>query len=76
VVTAEGGWSARVYVAAAGDRSTIDDWGEPVTSVAEVEATTVRFALGGARGSEVLLWFTRLPATGAVEVSGVTVSAR
>jgi serine/threonine-protein kinase len=76
VTTAEAGWSARVYVADAGDRPTLEDWGEPVSSVAEVDASTVRFALDGARGREVLLWFTRLPATGAVEVSDVTVTAR
>lgn len=76
VATLEAGWSARAYVADAGERPTLDEWGEPVTSVAEVDATTVRLALGGARGSQVLLWFTRLPSTGAVEVSGVTVTAR
>lgn len=76
VATLESGWSARAYVADGGERLTLEDWGEPVTSVAEVDASTVRFALDGARGSEVLLWFTRLPSTGAVEVSDVTVTAR
>ncbi|MFN8017377.1 MAG: serine/threonine-protein kinase [Acidimicrobiales bacterium] len=76
VATPEGGWSAAVYVAPPGDRPALADWGQPIASVAGAGAGTTTFDTGGAPGSQVLVWFTRLPASGAVQVSEVTVHGR
>ncbi len=58
VVSESRGWSAQIYVAdqASDDRR---DWGDPVTSATDIGGD-VRFALGGAKGSAVLIWITEL----------------
>ena len=52
------GWSATVYVAD-DTPSTLDGWGAPVTSAADISGDTT-FALNGAKGRTVLLWVTEL----------------
>ncbi|HUF33650.1 MAG TPA: protein kinase [Acidimicrobiales bacterium] len=58
VVSPTQGWSAQVYV---GDGTATDlaGWGEPVTNQGDI-AGDVRFDLGGAEGSAVLIWITDL----------------
>jgi hypothetical protein len=53
------GWSASVFVAQTRpDR--LKTWGPPVASKRDVSEATTSFVLGSARGTYVLLWFTRL----------------
>jgi serine/threonine-protein kinase len=52
------GWSAEVYVLDA--PATGPPSGAPAASLADLAAGDVHFRLGGARGSTVLLWITRL----------------
>ena len=76
VAAIEGGWSAQVYVGSGPAPADLAGWGEPVASVSQVASgpSTMRFP--ATTGDRVLLWFTRLPPSGAVEVRGVTVRAR
>ena len=67
------GWSARVYVGAAG-AATLDDWG-PVLAASADLGREARFTIDpAARGSAVLVWLTRLPASGRLEITGVRVA--
>ncbi len=67
------GWSARVYVGAAG-AATLDDWG-PVLATSADLGREARFTIDpAARGSAVLVWLTRLPASGRLEITGVRVA--
>jgi hypothetical protein len=76
VTTAEGGWAGRIYVASGTDPQDLAGWGDAVASVADAGPGTTRFSLDGAAGDRVLVWFTRLAPSGAVEVSNVTVRGR
>ncbi len=70
--TEEGGWSAQVYVADAGSDA-LAGWGAPAATVVDA-ATTERIELAGPpAGRAVLVWFTRLPASGRVVVGEVRV---
>jgi len=75
VRTTESGWSAQVYVTDGDAPTDLAGWGEPVTSVQGADAGLTRFALDGARGSQVLVWFTRVADSGEVAVSDVSVRA-
>ncbi len=52
------GWSAAVYVADEAPKS-LEGWGDPVTSAAEIDGS-VTFDLQGERGGAILLWITEL----------------
>ncbi|HVM39729.1 MAG TPA: protein kinase, partial [Acidimicrobiia bacterium] len=73
VHTLQAGWSAQVYVGD-GTASDLAGWGEPVADGSDL-ADRAEFDLDGAEGSSVLLWITRLPATGQLEVAEVDVRA-
>lgn len=75
VRTTEGGWSAQVYVAEGDAPADLAGWGQPVTSVQGADAGLTRFAIEGARGSQVLVWFTRMADSGEVAVSEISVRA-
>ncbi|HUP85906.1 MAG TPA: protein kinase [Acidimicrobiales bacterium] len=64
------GWSASVYVA---DRpaGSLDGWGGPEATREGIEGDG-EFALGGAEGQAVLVWFTKLASGNRVEVPEVS----
>ena len=69
--TAEGGWSADVYVAD-GSADSLAGWGAPRASIHDAGASA-RLDLGAPPpvGSAVLVWFTHLPPSGRVTVDEV-----
>jgi serine/threonine-protein kinase len=75
VRTDEGGWSAQIYLVDGEPPSDLAGWGDPVTSVQGAEAGLTRFALDGARGRQVLIWFTRVADSGQVAVAEIKVLA-
>jgi len=75
VRTLDGGWSAQVYVADGDQPTDLAGWGDPVTSVQGADAGLTRFALDGTSGDQILLWFTRVPDSGEVAVSEITMRA-
>jgi serine/threonine-protein kinase len=75
VRTAEDGWSAQVYVVDGDAPTDLAGWGTPLASVASAQAGLTRFALDGAHGDQVLVWFTRVADSGEVAVSEVSVRA-
>ena len=68
------GWTADIYVA---DQAAADlaGWGEPVITGQPFGDGETVVDLGGASGSEVLIWITALPEGGRVEVADATVAA-
>jgi serine/threonine-protein kinase len=76
VQTTEGGWHAQVYVGSGADPGDLAGWGSPVASVADTDLGTTAMRFEAADGDRVLLWFTQVPPSGAVAVSGVTVRGR
>jgi serine/threonine-protein kinase len=72
--TAEGGWSAQVYVADSPAES-LDGWGTPRASIDDAD-DQARLAFGPPApvGSTVLVWFTHLPPSGRVAVDEVRVA--
>lgn len=58
VLTGNTGWSGEVYVAD-GSPASLEGWGPPVATLAD-QGNEATFALDGAEGSSVLLWFTSL----------------
>lgn len=58
VLTGNTGWSGEVYVAD-GSPASLEGWGAPVATLAD-QGNEATFALDGAEGSSVLLWFTSL----------------
>ncbi|MEZ5137639.1 MAG: hypothetical protein R2711_02325 [Acidimicrobiales bacterium] len=76
VQTTEGGWDASVYVAS-GDRPVdLAGWGEPLATTASASSGTTAVRFDGTDADHVLVWFTRLPSSGAVSVSRITVRGR
>ncbi|MFO7590280.1 MAG: protein kinase [Acidimicrobiia bacterium] len=72
VDTTSSGWSARVYVGD-GAATTLDGWGPALASGNEL-GSSARFRIDPpARGSAVLLWLTRLPGSGRLEIAEVRV---
>jgi serine/threonine protein kinase len=71
IETAEGGWSADVYVAAE-PADTLSGWGAPRASIQDA-STSQRLDLGPPPpvGAAVLVWFTHLPPSGRVTVDEV-----
>ena len=72
--TGETGWSAEIYVADDAP-TTIAGWGAPRATIDDAP-TQARLDLGSPPrvGSAVLVWFTRLPASGRVTVDEVRVA--
>jgi len=68
----EGGWSAEIYVGD-GSAETLDGWGSAVGSVRDA-GTSARIDTDPTRGDAVLVWFTRLPASGKLRVAEVRVA--
>jgi hypothetical protein len=66
IETADGGWSAEVYVRDGVDTSSLDAWGDPVATIDSGEPES-RVPLE-AEGSAVLVWWTRLSDNGQVVV--------
>ena len=76
IVTPAGGWSARIYVGEGSPPTTLEGWGQPVATVADVPSGAVTVPLRGQRGSAILIWFTRLAPLDqrfAAQVSGIAV---
>ncbi len=76
IVTPAGGWSARIYVGEGSPPTTLEGWGQPATTVADVPSGTIKVPLRGQRGSAILIWFTRLAPLDqrfAAQVSGIAV---
>jgi serine/threonine protein kinase len=71
------GWSAQVYVTTTAPPTVLTQlsfWGTAVGSKSNIETSPITFDLHGAKGSYVLLWITRLPATGWLRVSEMKLS--
>ncbi|HRW36347.1 MAG TPA: protein kinase [Aquihabitans sp.] len=76
VQSAEGGWDASVY-ATTGDRpADLAGWGEPLAATTSASSGTTALRFRAVEADAVLVWFTRLPSSGAVSVSRVTVRGR
>jgi hypothetical protein len=61
VITAAGGWSAEVYAVPDDPPETIEEWGEPIGSIADAP-TEAQISLDStAENRYFLLWFTVLP---------------
>lgn len=72
VDTTGDGWSARVYVGD-GSATTIDGWG-PALAAGDDLGSSARFTIDPpVRGSVVLVWLTRLPSSGRLEITEVRV---
>ena len=71
VVSPSQGWSAQVYVSDQA-ATALAGWGTPVEDHSNIGGD-VTFDLGGSRGRYVLLWFTRLPADGRIEVGDLRI---
>jgi len=70
--TTSGGWSTQLYVGDGGAAS-LDAWG-PVVASGEGLGTAARLSIDPvARGSAVLIWVTRLPSAGRLEITEVRV---
>ncbi len=70
VTTTGEGWSARIY-AGAGGAASLDAWGPAVAS-GDGLGRSARFTIDpSVRGSAVLIWLTRLPAAGRLEITDV-----
>ncbi len=65
------GWNARVYVSKGAPGATLASWGKPVADKSAIAAGSTTFDLNGRTGTHVLLWITRLTASGRVTISGV-----
>lgn len=76
VQTPEGGWDARVYAASGDVPADLAGWGEPRSSTAGAGPGTTSLRFDAVGADHVLVWFTRLPASGAVQVTRVTVRGR
>ncbi len=68
LTTASGGWSAAVY-ARPTPGATLTEWGSPIATVTAAEATSTIECRPTAPGEAVLVWFTRLPDSGQLQVS-------
>jgi hypothetical protein len=68
--TAEGGWSAAIYVADA-PADSIEDWGFPAASIDDASGDASISLESAASGSTVLIWFTQLPSSGRIVVDEV-----
>jgi serine/threonine-protein kinase len=68
--TAEGGWSAAIYVADA-PADTIEGWGFPAGSIDDAGDDASITLESAASGSTVLVWFTQLPSSGRIVVDEV-----
>ena len=68
------GWTADLYVA---DEAAADlaGWGEPAVSGQPFGDGETVVDLGGASGSEVLIWITAMPSGGRVEIADASVAA-
>ena len=73
VAALESGWSAEIYVADE-PGSALEDWGEPRASVSDAGTSAELDVAPGTRGRYVLLWLTRLPASGKLHITGVQVA--
>ncbi len=67
------GWSASIYTTTATPGATLASWGRPVTTRQDLPAGTTTFDLGGVRARSILIWITRLSASGQVRIADVTV---
>jgi hypothetical protein len=76
VRSADAGWTAQVYVTDGDAPTDLAGWGAAVASVDGAAAGTTRLATDGTRGDQVLVWFTRVPASGTISVADVTVHGR
>ena len=66
------GWSASVYVGN-GAATALDGWGPALDSGEEL-GSSARFTIDpSARSTAVLIWLTRLPSSGRLEITGVRV---
>ena len=74
--TAEGGWSAQVYAVDGDVPADLAGWGAPLASVQGADAGLTRLTLDPVTADQVMVWFTQVPASGAVQVSEATVRSR
>jgi eukaryotic-like serine/threonine-protein kinase len=78
ISTTAGGWSADVYAAASGPPGSLDEWGEPVGSVADADPNQEISLEVPEPARYYLIWFTTLsdePDGGRVEVKEVGLGA-
>ncbi|MFZ4514882.1 MAG: serine/threonine protein kinase [Acidimicrobiia bacterium] len=66
------GWSGAIYIADAPGAS-LASWGAPVASITNAGDDATLTAQRAQRGTSVLVWFTRLPAGGRLDVAEVQV---
>lgn len=76
LTTPEGGWDAEIYTASGEVPGDLDAWGAPRASTSGADAGTTALRFDAVPTEHVLVWFTRLPSSGAVQVAGVTVRGR
>jgi hypothetical protein len=72
VLTRESGWNAEIYVATSAP-STLAGWGSPVASGAELGTSAVFDIDPASEAGAILVWITRVPDSGRVEVLEVRV---
>lgn len=72
VNTTAAGWSASVYVGD-GAGTTLAAWGSPAATITGAPADAAIAIPGNPQGQAVLVWFTRLPESGRLDVSEVQV---
>jgi hypothetical protein len=72
VLTREAGWDAEIYVASSAS-STLAGWGSPVSSGEELGTTGIFDIDPSSDAGVILVWITRVPDSGRVEVFEVRV---
>ena len=72
VDTIETGWSAQIYVAAT-PATTLSGWGAPVATGTNLSRSAQFTIRPGRAGQAVLVWLTRLPDSGTLDISEIRV---
>ncbi len=71
--TSSSGWDAEIFVSKGTPGNSLAAWGKPIAKRTNIPTGTVMLPLHGTRGSSVLVWITRLSASGRVTISRVAV---
>ncbi|MCB1030368.1 MAG: protein kinase [Acidimicrobiales bacterium] len=72
----ESGWSVQVYTVQGSAPSDLESWGSAVSSITDASSGLTALRFDPLIADHVLLWFTRLPESGAMKVLEVTVIAQ
>jgi hypothetical protein len=72
----DAGWDAELYVMNGSTPEDLAGWGEPAGTVTDARAGVTTVDLEGRQADRVLVWFTRLPTSGVMQVADVMVRGR